>query len=165
MKIIRKNKIMSLFDINEFDQAESQLFLTSPKLYNIRSPKTFKKIYDELPKVRIDGMLTSESSRWYYSENIYRKDTGIFVIDGLGYKGRFEDIKKARTMFNFTDDGELCLMIVYSILFEKDQIDDNAILQSLARIKKYYERPQFAFVLNIKMPSVDILAARLMMDQ
>ena len=155
---------MSKFELNQFDSAESQLFLTSNKLYNLRSEKTFAKVMNDIPKLRIDGMLTKQDHTWR-SSNVYDQTHGIFIVDGEGYKGQFDNFKKPRTMFNFTDEGELCLMLIHSVMFDEGEIKNDNELFAPIKSKTYWGHRHFSFVLNTKLPSVDILAARLMMDE
>lgn len=156
---------MSEFKINQFDPAESQLFLTSIKLYNLRSEKTFLKVMKDIPKLRVDGMLTKQDG--WAANDVYDQTTGVFIIDGIGYRGQFNTFKKPRTMFNFTDEGELCLMLIHSIMFDIDQIKDNNYNELFDPIKSdtNWGDRHFSFVLNTKLPNVDVLAARLMMDE
>lgn len=155
---------MSEFTLNQFDPAASQLFLTSNKLYNLRSEKTFIKVMKETPKLRIDGMLTKQGDRPWKSENIYKQTHGIFIVNGVGYQAYFDNFKRPKTMFNFTDEGELCLMLIHSIVFQKKDMDNNKLFGPIKRNTAWGDR-HFSFVLNIKLPNVDVLAARLMMDE
>ena len=154
---------MNTFKIDQFDPSESQLFLTSIKLYNLRSEKSYAKIIKETSKLRIDGMLTNQNKeRWW--GGIYDQSGGIFIVDGIGYKARFDNFRKPKTMLNFTDEGELCLMLIHSIMFESQDMEDNELFEPI-KSNTNWGHIHFSFVLNTKLPSVDILAARLMMDE
>ena len=154
---------MSEFEIEKFDPSESQLFLTSNKLYNLRSEKSFIKVMIETPKLRVDGMLTKNGKTLRSTKSIYDQTHGIFIIDGIGYNAHFDNFKKPKTMFNFTEEGELCLMLIHSIQFRRDEMKDNELFDPI-KSDTHIGHRQFSFVLNTKLPSVDILAARLMMD-
>ena len=120
---------------------------------------------NETPKLRVDGMLTKQGHSWRNS-NVYDQTHGIFIVYGAGYKGRFDNFKKPKTMFNFTDDGELCLMLIHSVLFNKGEISkDNKLFEPIKNKNITWPGRHFSFVLNTKLPTVDILAARLMMDE
>ncbi len=159
---------MSEFKLGEFDPAESQLFLTSIKLYNLRSEKTFAEVMRGIPKLRVDGMLTKQGYR--RSSNVYNQTHGVFIVNDMGYKARFDNFRKPKTMFNFTDKGELCLMLIHSLMLDSDELEKGKIknndeLFEPIKSNTNWGHRQFSFVLNTKLPSVDILAARLMMDE
>lgn len=150
-----------LYGINEYDPAEIQMFITEHKLYNLKSTKTFNKLLNGMDRLKVEGLGTKQD-KWHPSaqENIYNRDKGLFIIDGNPYEIKFVCLKRNRHNFYHNDDGELFLMTVFEIIIKKSLNDE---LFNTVR-SNGIQKENFSFVINIKMPMVDTMAVKILME-
>lgn len=142
--------------MNYFDPVYAQLFISSRKLYNIRSTKSFQEQYRDGLKIKIDGLHAYQIKYFNRPDNIYNQNSGIFIIDGESFNVRFIENRKPKTLM-LTKDIGIHFLVIREIIICESQT--NPLFNRIRDIKHPLT---FSFGVSVDISSIDTAAAMLL---
>jgi hypothetical protein len=151
----------------DFSPSESQCFITSHNLFNARSEKAFNELLKVLRRLKVDSVwMVPVATTRHNGKSIYDKNVASLILDGDYYEGKFHDLHKTRTTFFTDDDGTFCMLIAFLIFIgnPKTIFDDEKFAEFPPLRTMPHKNNAFSFVIITRMPHIDTMAAKLLMD-
>lgn len=154
-------------NLEDFNPSETQCFITSHNLFNARSEKSFNRLLEVLRRLKVDSMWTVPvKSARHSGKSVYDKNVVSLILDGDHYEGKFHDLHKTRTAFFVDDSGTLCMLVAFLIFIgDKNTIFDDEKFAEFPPLRTMpHKNNAFSFVMITRLPNIDTMAAKILMD-